>query len=262
MTTSCKAEPRHVEATFTGKQGRRAHALRKREAHHDVARRSLSLSPLASCPIRGKKHDIDRFGFELRRTKTPPWTRLTDFACDGTRNPNTCTKMTRSQALAPCLALLLGSAVVLEGFLPAPLLIPARHNAVSRRHHRATSVQEHPHHQTRTRSTADHNHDDSFAKTTTATLSMARSSPGGNASGARGWIATLLCAAALLSGPDVVQMENQQQGLPSLLRPPIASALSEEQVWPKSTAARTKGGPKSPVPQPSTAPTSYRVVAG
>ncbi|CAM9216407.1 unnamed protein product [Ectocarpus sp. 4 AP-2014] len=64
---------------------------------------------------------------------------------------------------------------------------------------------------------------------------MARSSPGENASGARGWMATLLCAAALFSGPDVVQIA-KQQGLPSLLRPPVASALSEEQdvvndVW-------------------------------
>ncbi|CAB1119187.1 unnamed protein product [Ectocarpus sp. CCAP 1310/34] len=141
--------------------------------------------------------------------------------------------MPRSQALAPCVALLLGRAVVMDGFLPAPRLIPARHNAVSRHHHSASSLQEHPHRQTRTRSTADH--DDRFAKTTTATLSMARSSPGGNASGARGWMAILLCAAALFSGPDVVQME-AQQGLPSLLRPPLASALSEEQdvvndVW-------------------------------
>ncbi|CBJ48846.1 carboxyl-terminal protease [Ectocarpus siliculosus] len=64
---------------------------------------------------------------------------------------------------------------------------------------------------------------------------MARPSPGGNASGARSWMATLLCAAALFSGPDVGQME-AQQGLPSLLRPSLASALSEEQdvvndVW-------------------------------
>lgn len=64
---------------------------------------------------------------------------------------------------------------------------------------------------------------------------MSASSPGGEESrgfggaAAKNWVAILLCVASVL-GPDVLMQQGQEQGLPILPRPPLASALSEEQV--------------------------------
>eukprot|EP00752_Nemacystus_decipiens_P009917 g8849.t1 len=71
---------------------------------------------------------------------------------------------------------------------------------------------------------------------------MSSSSSGGGGSSrvdaaiARSWVALLLCVASVF-GPDVLTMQHGQgQALPTSLRPPLASALSEEQdivndVW-------------------------------
>lgn len=147
--------------------------------------------------------------------------------------------MTRSSAVVPCLALLLGKLEVVQGFLPAQSFVPARHCPVSASAAASTtSAQEPPHQRTRSpRNRHDTRSSWSRARlkggrTLLATdLSMVGSSPGGESGGsARGLIATLLCVGSLLSGPDILRLEPRQGGVETFVRPPIASALTEEQV--------------------------------
>lgn len=163
--------------------------------------------------------------------------------------------MMRSPAVAlvgalPCLCLLLGKAVVLGFVTPAQsFIIPAPNALHHHHHHHPSSSQEHPHRQ-RTRSPTRNQHDTNSsserrsarrwppARLGATKLSMTRPSPGGGElSGgmvgravARGWIATLLCVAAFFASPDTVLVGKPRGLLPTSLRPPLASALSEEQV--------------------------------
>lgn len=158
--------------------------------------------------------------------------------------------MTSSPAAAltgalPCLCLVLGKAALLQAFLtPAHSSIPAPGNALWLHHHHLSSSQQRPHRQRTRLQCSEHDADSgrsrssrrwSPARVGATKLWMANLSPGGGESGggvgratARGWIATLLCVASFVGGPDLLL--GKPHGLPTSLRPPLASALSEEQV--------------------------------
>lgn len=130
-----------------------------------------------------------------------------------------------------CLCLL-GKTAVLQGFLPVPpaqSVGPARSAAVFR--HASSLART----ELATRSGSRRWRSGAPLGGRAPTLSMASSPPGkGGSSGvggaiAKSWVGLLLCVASVL-GPDVLMQQGQGQGLPTSPRPPLASALSEEQV--------------------------------
>lgn len=141
-----------------------------------------------------------------------------------------CNMMCSRSALAgvvQCLCLL-GKAVVLQGFLTAQSVGPARNAAVFQHASSLARTCEHV-----TRSGSRRRRSGAPLSVGAPKLSMSSSPPGGRESSgvcgaiAKGWVALLLCVAPVF-GPDVLMQ--QGQGLPTSPRPPLASALSEEQV--------------------------------
>lgn len=131
-----------------------------------------------------------------------------------------------------CLCLL-GKAAVLQGFLPAPSVGPARSAAVLRH---ASSLARASEHASSRSGSRRRRIGATLSRRAPPALSMSSSSsPGGGGSSgvgaaiAKSWVALLLCVASVF-GPDVLM----QQGIPISPRPPQASALSEEQVSPTS----------------------------
>lgn len=128
-----------------------------------------------------------------------------------------------------CLCLL-GKAAVLQGFLPAQSVGPTRSAALLRHASSLPSVGEHA---STSGSWSRRRRSGAPQSGRAPSFSMSSSSLGGGGSSgvvggiAKSWVAVVLCLATIF-GPDVLQYG--QQGLPPSPRPPLASALSEEQV--------------------------------
>lgn len=130
-----------------------------------------------------------------------------------------------------CLCLL-GKTAMLQGFLPAQSVGPARTAAVFRH---ASSLARASEEASIGSSGSRRRRSGAPLSGRAPTLSMSSSSSGGGGSSgvggtaAKSWVALLLCVASVF-GPDVLMQQGQGQGLPTSPRPPLASALSEEQV--------------------------------